>query len=676
AATRRRVAGRGLLALAAALAVAVAGTGVAVWRLPRSQSPGATTAVPARALSVPPGGALASAVLPMPRQPPSVVYDAAHDQALLFGGLGQTGSTWLWAHGAWTAPQPHGAPPDRSGAAAAYDPLAQRVLVFGGRQSDGTTPGDTWAWDGRSWSRLIGTGVGPAGAAGAGMAYDEADRVMVLVTAGADPVASAQTWTLAGARWVAQSAGELPVGPSPTMAFDPQTRTVLLVTAGSVPGGAARTWSWDGAVGRWRELHPASEPPGAGTGFLTPDPLSGRLLLVTPSSSRAVLALQTWAWDGRTWSRLQPATNPRFAVGLVTDRRDGVVVCFGFSRPGVPGTVDAAWAWTGKTWVELAAAPIPRFTETIASPPPRVQAWLAYNPADDRLVLLGGMGESGEQLHDTWLWDGSSWAEASGAGGPPAGGPMAFDPVSRAVILVTDAVGLRALPRPQTWSWNGVTWRRLAPAREIPSALAVIALEQDPAAGQVVAIALCCVGPDGRPGPGPRLQTWTWDGATWTPAHPSTELSGGGQMEMAYDATTRRLIAVVGGGSGRLTATWAWDGSTWTQLHPTPPSVDESSTITMAADPSTGSIVILKAVPPASVAVSRQQPMAIWTGATWTAISSPEPSPQVDTTTHATQPFFEPHLGRLIVLGSPEHDFSRAWMWTGRSWLELDAPHL
>ncbi|HEY6378283.1 MAG TPA: hypothetical protein VI316_03785, partial [Candidatus Dormibacteraeota bacterium] len=99
AATRRRVAGRGLLALAAALAVAVAGTGVAVWRMPRSESPGASTAAPAPARSLSRGAALASAVLPMPRQPPSVVYDAADDQALLFGGLGQTGSTWLWAHG-------------------------------------------------------------------------------------------------------------------------------------------------------------------------------------------------------------------------------------------------------------------------------------------------------------------------------------------------------------------------------------------------------------------------------------------------------------------------------------------------------------------------------------------------------------------------------------------------
>ena len=96
----------------------------------------------------------------------------------------------------------------------------------------------------------------------------------------------------------------------------------------------------------------------------------------------------------------------------------------------------------------------------------------------------------------------------------------------------------------------------------------------------------------------------------------------------------------------------------------------------MAYDPSTGSVVILSAPPPAPGEGPPKALVAVWSGQTWTTVVDPVGSPAVDTTMHATRVFFEPHIGRLVVLGSPEHDYSRAWMWTGRSWLELDTPHL
>ena len=175
---------------------------------------------------------------------------------------------------------------------------------------------------------------------------------------------------------------------------------------------------------------------------MTMDPLSGRLLLMTPSAQGG-FPLETWAWDGHNWFQQHPLTNPRGVMGVATDLQAGVALAFGFARPGAPGSLNAVWAWSGATWVQLAAIPPPGVTVTIESPPPRGQGWLAYDEADARLVLFGGVGEPGPPLSDTWLWDGSSWSEAHGAGGPPAGGPMAFDPVTRNVLLVSQSIGAR-----------------------------------------------------------------------------------------------------------------------------------------------------------------------------------------------------------------------------------------
>src|SRR6202035_5580108 len=52
-------------------------------------------------------------------------------------------------------------------------------------------------------------------------------------------------------------------------------------------------------------------------------------------------------------------------------------------------------------------------------PPARTGAAMAFDAANGTVVLFGGNGRS-RSLGDTWIWDGSAWAQAHPSTSPPA----------------------------------------------------------------------------------------------------------------------------------------------------------------------------------------------------------------------------------------------------------------
>src|ERR1035441_4529685 len=95
---------------------------------------------------------------PSARDLHSMVYDAAHGQVVLFGGVfpGNSdprvsnflGDTWIWDGTNWNQKSPQTSPPARGYCLMAYDAAHQQVVLFGGFSSGppfvaGTTWGDT-----------------------------------------------------------------------------------------------------------------------------------------------------------------------------------------------------------------------------------------------------------------------------------------------------------------------------------------------------------------------------------------------------------------------------------------------------------------------------------------------------------------------------------------------------
>ena len=160
-------------------------------------------------------------VVPISRIENAMVYDSGNQRMVVFGGydlnFNSTNDVWeydgvarTWAN--VTAP----GPTVRNGAAMAYDPLRNTILMFGGINDEATGAfGETWEWDTvtKTWSQLS-VSPSPPARGGAGMVYDVANDRMVLHGG-----------------------------------WDPATGLLL-----------ADTWAWDPVAAAWSNLAPGAGP--------------------------------------------------------------------------------------------------------------------------------------------------------------------------------------------------------------------------------------------------------------------------------------------------------------------------------------------------------------------------------------------------------------------------------
>ncbi|MGE0402279.1 MAG: kelch repeat-containing protein [Kofleriaceae bacterium] len=113
-----------------------------------------------------------------------MAFDHKRGVIVLYGGGTSTtpyGDTWELDGTTWvnkTPPPSVPGPGPRMDHAMAYDPIRERVLLFGG-QSDTAIVGGLWSWSGTEWTKLSST-IEPPARAGAQMAWDAARRRMVL----------------------------------------------------------------------------------------------------------------------------------------------------------------------------------------------------------------------------------------------------------------------------------------------------------------------------------------------------------------------------------------------------------------------------------------------------------------------------------------------------------------
>ena len=290
-------------------------------------------------------------------------------------------------------------------------------------------------------------------------------------------------------------------------------------------------------------------------------------------------AVQASSASPATWTQQAPAVHPtaRIAMAMAYDAATGTAVLFGGC--GCPQRVrylGDTWTWDGTTWTKQ-APPV--------HPPARVLASMAYDAATGTVVLFGGTGSHGD-LADTWTWDGTTWTKQAPAVHPPArsGASMAYDAATGIVVLFGGSGSHGDLA--DTWTWDGTTWTKQAPAVHPPSRV-LASMAYDAATGTVVLF-----GGDGRSATGKLGDTWTWDGTTWTKQAPAVHPPSRDLASMAYDAATGTAVLFGGTRShGDLADTWTWDGTTWTKQAPatSPPARAEGA---MAYDAATGTAVL------------------------------------------------------------------------------------
>lgn len=287
---------------------------------------------------------------PANRAAPSVAYDPATNQLLMFGGTlnSQTGycDTWLWTGNSWKHLHPAHHPSGRSFAYIAFDDQANHLLLYGGgAYLRDPWKFDAWSWDGTDWQLVAGerdpklqTGFAMTSAPSVGVFLVSASAT--LNSQGQEPFATYR-WTAAG--WSQVTAAGPIKRAWPGFAYDPALGQILMFGGAFNGGNADDTWTWDGHS--WTRLSPPGAQPVGGIGSMAYD--SGHRLMVWFGPDG------TWTFDGNQWhQRLSAAQSPPY---------------------GSWGTV-------------------------------------TYDPVHQQVLLTGMMsGATGEGMGHTYVWDGTSW---------------------------------------------------------------------------------------------------------------------------------------------------------------------------------------------------------------------------------------------------------------------------
>ena len=356
----------------------------------------------------------------------TAIYDPVRDRMVVFGGydgFGSRNDTWALSLGespAWSQLAPAGTPPSpQNGHTAIYDPVSDRMVVFG---TGGGYKSEVWSLSlagSSSWGLFQSHIIERTGSTAI---YDPVRKRMVVfggyeVNYGYrldDVITLALTGT---PTWgLLPSAGTRPRRLGHTAIYDP-VRDRMVVFGGSSTLNDTWVLSLAG-IPAWSQLAPTGTPPSP-RGWHTAiyDPLRDRMVVFAGSG----VSNDTWALSlagSPAWSKLAPAGIPPSAryehTAIYDPVRDRMVV-FG----GTDGSTSRNDTWAlslagSPAWSQLAPAGIP--------PSGRSSHTAIYDPARDRMVVFGGTGTDFDYFNDAWalsLAGSPTWSQLAPAGIPP-----------------------------------------------------------------------------------------------------------------------------------------------------------------------------------------------------------------------------------------------------------------
>jgi hypothetical protein len=297
----------------------------------------------------------------------------------------------------WNPLSPTGTTPAArglNGAPGVFDPASDRMIVFGGRNHSGKNLNDVWVLvnaDGSGatpqWVNLIPNGAAgsPPARSGHSTVYDSSNNRLIIFggCGGSCVPALNDAWVLSNANglggtpvWTELSAGTPPSARTNNLAAYDPARNWLMIFGGQ-----------DGS----------------------PDPCSTLSDVWVLSNANGLGGAPAWS----TSNNLGNAPPGRNGGASVYDPVTGVLTAFG----GL-GQADGTCQATNGVWT-LNTIPSPFLSSwqiispAGAPPPPRSFASAVYDATGGRMLIFGGVGASGNYLHDVW-----SLTNATGLGTP------------------------------------------------------------------------------------------------------------------------------------------------------------------------------------------------------------------------------------------------------------------
>jgi N-acetylneuraminic acid mutarotase len=308
----------------------------------------------------------------------SAAWDPVGEQLLVFGGFdleaGLLEDLWSYhpASNSWTPLDPDGAhPPSRLSASMVWDPVGQRILLYGGG-CGGCYRDDLWSYQPQAdrWERLETPGARPIARGGQGAIWDEAGRRMLLF-AGGESLNDLWSFRPSDGRWARL------------------TPTVLLVP------------SLGGAHAVWDPVRNQMIVVGGDTGAADPGP-AGVVRMYRPASNG--------------WEESVMSGGPQIRTGhsVVWDDESGQALLFGGRREG-SGVSGELWSYVPgmNRWTRLA--------DGSAGPVARAFHSAVWDPRGHQMLIYGGANERGTSLEDLWSFRPATgaWTQLAGTGPAP-----------------------------------------------------------------------------------------------------------------------------------------------------------------------------------------------------------------------------------------------------------------
>ena len=364
----------------------------------------------------------------------ALVYDPVRDRLVMLGnvtvgtgGLNVRFEVWaltLSGTPAWEKLVTQGVSPDaRYGHSAIYDPVNDRVVVFGGVDAlayPEVFHSDVWALSlaTNSWTSLVPDGVGPGGREGQGAIYDPARRRMLVFGGHAE----SNTRVFWNDLW------ELSLAGSPT----------------------------------WSQITPDGPVPGARSAFGTVyDPVRRRMLIhggVLADSGIEPDELWALSLDGTpSWARIATQNTLRgraYPIDVYDPDADRLLACGG---GGFPQTSELALADPERWNAVLPTAPL-------LTPGARSAHAVVYDSRRDRFTVLGGEFSTADSL----VWQFSAQDSAPWRPEQSPAPPYVQSQWGYAQATVFDSLGDRFILFNQGRAWSSPAnspqvWSRLGP---------------------------------------------------------------------------------------------------------------------------------------------------------------------------------------------------------------------
>ncbi|MEO8383512.1 MAG: kelch repeat-containing protein [Acidobacteriota bacterium] len=349
----------------------------------------------------------------------AVAYDAVAEKLVRFGGLSAfastpDSSTYTYRDLVWRFRIPVANPGPRSFPVFRRDPERNVVWLLGGLSEFSTSNDsifyndDQWRFQNGQWSQE-GVLPGTPSQCATPLSTFDTDRKVLIVVCGGGSISEFD-----GTAW--KEFGGLSDTPDPRrfagLAYDQNLKKTVYF--GGYDGLNYRddTWTWDGT--KWTKVKTKDEPENRGQMTMWYDPLAKKTILFSgvgrPNIDQKVTRFEDmWSFDGSTWVKLTVTATPgiRFGAQVAVDPRDGKALLFGGLRAIVDGKLvdqfyaNDLWSWDGGA---------SKWTQLDApnGPSPRQNVGFDFDPTLGKFVLFGGFAAN-FYFSDLWAWDGTSW---------------------------------------------------------------------------------------------------------------------------------------------------------------------------------------------------------------------------------------------------------------------------